>query len=176
MKTRGAVSRDVLARKLEEARERTRLLLGPVSDEDLGVQHDPIMSPLIWDYGHIGNYEELWLLEKAHGKGLSDRQLYDMYDASRHPREQRPSLNLLDRNDATFYLDAVRKAVLETLKDADLANDDPLLADGFVYNMILQHEAQHNETMLQTLQLMKGDGYKPEACIELPSGGATCEE
>ncbi len=176
MKTRGTVSRDVLAGKLEEARERTRFLLGPVSDEDLVVQHDQIMSPLIWDYGHIGNYEELWLLQKAHDKSLSDRQLYDMYDASLHPREQRPSLNLLDRNDATFYLDAVRKAVLETLKDADLANDDPLLADGFVYNMILQHEAQHNETMLQTLQLMKGAGYKPEACIELPSGGATCEE
>ena len=28
-----------------------------------------------------------------------------------------------------------------------------LLRDGFVYNMIVQHEAQHNETMLQTLQL-----------------------
>jgi iron(II)-dependent oxidoreductase len=176
METRSAVSSDVLAGKLEEARERTRLLLGPVNDEDLATQHDQIMSPLIWDYGHIGNYEELWLLQKAHGKGLSDRQLYDMYDASLHPREERPSLNLLDRDDASLYLDAVRKAVLETLKDADLTGDDPLLADGFVYNMILQHEAQHNETMLQTLQLMKGDGYKPEARIELPSGGATGDE
>ena len=45
------------------------------------------MSPLIWDYGHIGNYEELWLLQKAHGKMLSKRELYDMYDASLHPRE-----------------------------------------------------------------------------------------
>ncbi|CAN5193908.1 hypothetical protein BH24ACT19_BH24ACT19_16810 [soil metagenome] len=176
METRSAVSSDVLAGKLEEARERTRLLLGPVSNEDLATQHDQIMSPLIWDYGHIGNYEELWLLQKAHGKGLSDRQLYDMYDASLHPREERPSLNLLDRDDASLYLDAVRKAVLETLKDADLTGDDPLLADGFVYNMVLQHEAQHNETMLQTLQLMKGDGYKPEARIELPSGGATGDE
>ena len=176
METRGAVSRDVLAGKLEEARERTRLLLRPVNDEDLKTQHDQIMSPLVWDYGHIGNYEELWLLQKAHGKGLSDRELYDMYDASLHPREERPSLNLLDRDDATLYLDAIRKAVLETLKDADLAGDDPLLADGFVYNMILQHEAQHNETMLQTLQLIEGDGYKPEARIELPSGRAAEDE
>jgi gamma-glutamyl hercynylcysteine S-oxide synthase len=34
--------------------------------------------------------------------------------------------------------------------------------------MILQHECQHNETMLQTLQFMRGDGYRPEAVAELP--------
>jgi iron(II)-dependent oxidoreductase len=66
-------------------------------------------------------------LQRAHGKRLSDRELYDMYDASLHPREERPSLNLLDRNDAALYLDAVRKAVLKTLRDADLAGGDPLL-------------------------------------------------
>src|SRR5918911_779344 len=159
-----------LAEGLKEARERTRFLLRGVSEEDLLAQHDPIMSPLIWDYGHIGNYEELWLLQKAHGKALSKRELYDMYDASLHPREERPSLNLLDRADADVYLDAVREAVLETLQEASFSGDDPLLKDGFVYNMIIQHEAQHNETMLQTLQLKKGEGYKPQAHIELPKG------
>ena len=170
METRGAVSKDTLVGKLEEARERTRFLLEGVSEEDLTTQHDPIMSPLIWDFGHIGNYEELWLLQRAHGRVLSKRELYDMYDASLHPREERPSLNLLDLASANRYLDAVRKAVLETLEDADLDADDTLLKDGFVYNMIIQHEHQHNETMLQTLQLMNGDGYKPEARAELPAG------
>src|SRR5918998_1412432 len=176
METRGAVSKHVLAEKLEEARERTRFLLGPVSEEDLVAQHDQIMSPLIWDYGHIGNYEELWLLHKAHGKVLSKRELYDMYDASLHPREERPSLNLLDRKDAELYLEAVRKAVLETLEEANFDGDDPLLRDGFVYNMIIQHEAQHNETMLQSLQLKKGEGYKPQPRVELPKGKAPEKE
>jgi gamma-glutamyl hercynylcysteine S-oxide synthase len=176
METRSAVSKDVLVGKLEEARERTRLLLGPVSEEDLLVQHDQIMSPLIWDYGHIGNYEELWLLQKAHGKILSKRELYDMYDASLHPREERPSLNLLDWASANRYLEAVRRAVLEGLEDANFDGDDPLLADGFVYNMIVQHEYQHNETMLQTLQLKQGEGYKPEPRVELPAGRAVEEE
>src|SRR5215210_2509729 len=176
METRGAVSKDVLAGKLEDARERTRFLLGPVSKEDLVAQHDQIMSPLIWDYGHIANYEELWLLHKAHGKVLSKRELYDMYDASLHPREERPSLNLLNRKDADLYLDAVRNAVLEMLEDADLDGDDPLLKDGFVYNMIVQHEYQHNETMLQTLQLKQGEGYKPEPRVELPAGRAPEQE
>jgi iron(II)-dependent oxidoreductase len=168
MDTNVDVSKDALIRQLEEARERTRLLLEPVSDADLAAQHDPIMSPLIWDYGHIGNYEELWLLEKARGKGLSERALYDMYDASLTPRSERPSLNLLDRKDADLYLDAVRGAVVETLREAGAVGEGPLLRDGFVYHMILQHEAQHNETMLQTLQLLKDRSYKPEAAIEPP--------
>ena len=176
MDTKKRVSKQDLVRKLEEARERTRLLLAPVSDEDLAAQHDPIMSPPVWDYGHIGNYEELWLLDKAFGKGLSERELYDMYDASLHPREERPSLNLLDRRDADRYLGAIRKAVLEALEEADLDGDDPLLSDGFVYNMILQHEAQHNETMLQTFQLMPGRGYRPEPRMDLPAGNPPREE
>ena len=108
MDTHRAVAKEDLVRKLEETRRRTRWLLSTVSDEDLSRQHVPIMSPLIWDYGHIGNYEGLWLLEKAFGKGLSNRTLYDMYDASLHPREERPSLDLLDREGADLYLDAVR--------------------------------------------------------------------
>ncbi len=176
METREVVSKEGLVRALEEARERTRFLLRGVSEEELLVQHDPIMSPLIWDYGHIGNYEELWLLQKAHGRVLSKRELYDMYDASLHPREERPSLNLLDLKDADLYLDAVRKAVLETLEEVDFDAEDPLLRDGFVYHMIVQHEAQHNETMLQTLQLKKGAAYNPEPRVELPKGSAIGEE
>src|SRR5215208_4703779 len=175
MNTKSRIKKSVVVEGLTEARERTQLLLRGVSEEDLRTQHDPIMSPLIWDYGHIGNYEELWLLQKAHGKTLSKRELYDMYNASLYPREERPSLNLLDRRDADTYRDAVREAVLETLEESNFSGDDPLLKDGFVYNMIIQHEAQHNETMLQTLQLMKGDGYEPISSVELPVG-ETVEE
>src|SRR5919199_3020577 len=176
MDTRSAVAKDVLVEQLEEVRQRTRRLLKSVSGKDLSRQHDPIMSPLIWDYGHIGNYEELWLLERAFGKGLSGRELYDIYDASLTPRSERPSLDLLDRSSADRYLDAVREAVLEALEYADLEGGDPLLKGGFVYHMVLQHEYQHNETMLQTLQLMRGDGYWPEARVELPAGSPPDEE
>src|ERR687886_270700 len=176
MDTRSAVAKDVLVEQLEEVRQRTRRLLKSVSGKDLSRQHDPIMSPLIWDYGHIGNYEELWLLERAFGKGLSSRELYDIYDASLTPRSERPSLNLLDRSSADRYLDAVREAAIEVLEDADLDGGGPLLKEGFVYHMILQHEYQHNETMLQTLQLMPGNGYKPQSTVQLPSRETFLEE
>src|SRR5581483_1019916 len=40
----------------------------------------------------------------------------------------------------------------------------------FVYGMVVQHEHQHDETMLATLQLMAGDGYRPDAPAP-PAGG-----
>jgi iron(II)-dependent oxidoreductase len=176
MDTKHEETKDILVEKLTEARERTRWLLSTVSDEQLVRQHDLIMSLLIWDYGHIGNYEELWLLERAFGRGLSARKLYDIYDASLTPRSERPSLKLLDRASADRYLDAVREAALEALSKADLDGSDPLFKDGFVYHMVLQHEYQHNETMLQTLQLMEDDGYRPEARAELPPANPPEEE
>jgi hypothetical protein len=52
---------------------RTQWLLRAVSDEDLSRRHDPRTSPLIWDYDQVGNYEELWPLERVLGKSLSNR-------------------------------------------------------------------------------------------------------
>jgi len=44
----------------------------------------------------------------------------------------------------------------EALTDLVARNGDRLLRDGFVYDLIIQHEHQHNETILQTLQLTPG--------------------
>jgi hypothetical protein len=81
------------------------------------------------DYGHIGNYEELRLLGRAFGKSLSNRSLYDIYDASLHPREEHPSLNVLDREDADLYLDAVREAALGALETAVYRSNASLWSD-----------------------------------------------
>ena len=57
-------------------------------------------------------------------------------------------------------MEEVRERTLEVLDEVELADtDDPLLGDGFVYEMLLAHEHQHNETMLQLLQMV--DGYEP---------------
>ena len=150
-----------LRERLEEARARTDQLLAPVSDADLMKQHNGLMSPLVWDLGHIGNFEELWLVQRLRGVRPTNPQYDDMYDAFEHPRRTRASLPLLDRQQCVDYLAAVRSSALEALRAADLENGDPLVRDGFVFNMLVQHEYQHNETMLATLQLMGPPGYRP---------------
>jgi len=53
----------------------------------------------------------------------------------------------------------VRERTLDVLGQIDLEGGDPLLRDGFVYDLIVAHEHQHNETMLQLLQMVPG--YQP---------------
>ncbi len=158
--------RQRLADELEAARNRSLDLLAPVADADLLRQLSPIMSPLVWDLAHVGNFEELWLLREVAGAAPIDAGLDDLYDAFRHPRPNRPALPLLGPTEARRYIADVRGRALDGLEAVDLDDDGPgrpLLAGGFVYGMIVQHEHQHDETMLATLQLKDGEGYRPLA-------------
>ena len=50
----------------------------------------------------------------------------------------------------------VRSKVLDSLETLPFLPDNPLLDRGFVYCMVVQHEHQHDETMLATHQLRRG--------------------
>jgi iron(II)-dependent oxidoreductase len=154
--------KDRIAAELDESRRRSLALLAPLDEADLRRQHSPLMSPLAWDLAHVGNYEDQWLL-RALGRPGVGAELDDVYDAFRHPRRDRPSLPMLGPDEARAYLDEVRARVLEHLQRIRLDEGDPLLDGGFVYGMVVQHEHQHDETMLATLSLMAAPGYRPDA-------------
>ena len=116
------------------------------------------MSPLIWDMGHIGNFEELWLVRKIGGREPLRGDLGDFYDAIEQPRKIRGELPILKADEVRPYMEQVRERTLEVLDEIDLESGDPLLAHGFVYDMLLAHEYQHNETMLQLLQMVESYG------------------
>jgi gamma-glutamyl hercynylcysteine S-oxide synthase len=156
---------DELSVRLTEARARTLALLEPLAEPDLRVQHSPLMSPLVWDLAHIGNYEDQWLLRALAQPGVGDRY-DDLYDAFRHPRRTRTSLPLLGPTAARAYVHDVRNHVLDhlhALPPNALDGHDRLLDRGFVYSMVVQHEHQHDETVLATLQLMAAPGYRAAA-------------
>jgi iron(II)-dependent oxidoreductase len=148
--------KSALAAQLDAARIRTLELLAPLSDEDLVKQHSPLMSPLAWDLAHTGHFEELWLLHTIAGERVSEGRFDRVYDAFEAPREERPSLDLLSPAEARAYVDDVRARVLEVLDEIELDPDDALLRDAFVYGLIIQHEYQHQETILAALQLRDG--------------------
>jgi iron(II)-dependent oxidoreductase len=160
-----------IAADLEEARRRTHELLLPVDDERLMTQHDPLLSPLAWDYGHIGVFEELWLVQSL-SDSPADEELLHAYNAIENPRHTRRRLELMDRERTLVYLADVRQRVLALLDEVDLEAADPLLRGGFVYDMIVQHEHQHDETILQALQLLPG-GYLGQ--LPAPPAGRAAE-
>jgi iron(II)-dependent oxidoreductase len=166
-----AVLKERIVIELEAARARTTALLAPLSDAELTGQVSPIMSPLVWDLAHIGHFEELWISRRLGGAAPIYPDADDTYDAFAHEREERPSLELLDPDAARRYLDDVRARTLAVLGEIDLGDEDPLLRDGFAFGLVVQHELQHVETMLQTIQLssLPHEGGRPR----LLTGGGT---
>jgi iron(II)-dependent oxidoreductase len=162
-----------IADLLTDARTRTLLLVGAVSEDDLRRQHDPLMGPIIWDLGHIGTFEELWLLQNLDGK-VAFGEMPGLYNPFEHPRSVRGKLELPGIDEARSFLANIRRRVLDRLDRFDPNSEDPLLRDGYVYNMVLQHEYQHGETILQTLQLKQGTPYEAPRAFAFPhpNGGS----
>lgn len=154
--------RDVAA-GLERARRATERLISPLSDDEVHEQVVEHLSPLVWDVGHIGNFEELWLLRRLADRPPTDPFLDHLYNAFDQPRPVRGDLPLLPRREALAYLAEVRQDVLAALRRLDLRSDDPHLADGAVHRMITQHEQQHQETMLQAIGIRPDLRYPPAA-------------
>jgi len=144
-----------VAAELTRARARTTALTEAVDDDDLVRQHSPLMSPLVWDLAHVGNQEELWLVRDVGGRPAVRQDIDELYDAFRHARSDRPALPLLSPTEARGYTATVRDKVLDLLDTVPLAGRR-LVADGFAFGMIVQHEQQHDETMLATHQLRVG--------------------
>jgi gamma-glutamyl hercynylcysteine S-oxide synthase len=170
--------KEQIAAELEAARVRTLDLLAPFSDEELTGQVSPLMSPLVWDLAHIGHFEELWISRRLGGAAPIHPEGDDTYDAFAHAREERPSLSLLDPVKARAYLSDVRARSLDVLERIELDSSDRLLSRGFAFGLVVQHEQQHVETMLQTIQLSgrEHEGGGPPLTgerLEVPIGAGT---
>jgi gamma-glutamyl hercynylcysteine S-oxide synthase len=148
---------------LEHARERTEALLEPLDDEQLTRQLSPLQSPLVWDFAHIGYFEELWLLRNGNGRAAASPELDDLYDSFAHERAERVSLPILAPEAARSYVRKVRAEVLERLPQ--LAQND------FLVRMVAQHELQHGETIAQTLALAGLPGPPPHGPPEVEASG-----
>ena len=96
-------------------------------------------------------------------------ELGRFYDAIENPRSTRGELPILRGEDCLAYLTDVRERTLEVLDEIEIGPDaeDPLLRDGFAHEMLLAHEHQHNETMLQLIQML--ESYEP---VEVDTGPA----
>jgi iron(II)-dependent oxidoreductase len=153
---------------LEDARERTLALVAPICDFDLERVHSTLMSPLVWDLGHIAAFEDLWLVHRFAGEDMVRRDLAEVYDAFETPRAGRGDLPFLGPDEAREYLAEVRERALA-------ATERLGPGDGLLHELVVRHEQQHNETMLQTMALARLDCFEPSHRRALPAapGGHT---
>src|SRR5207244_2025328 len=114
---------------------------------------------------HIAAFEDLWLCHRAGGLEPLRPDLMEVYDAAETPRADRGDLPYLRPGEAHEYMAGVRERALEVLDSADMSDG------GVVWELVVRHEHQHTETMLQTLRLADAGVCSPER-EPLPSGTA----
>ena len=170
----GDLSPSQAAELLLDARQRTLLLVAPLSQEEMAAQHSPLMSPVLWDLGHIAHFEELWLVRNLEGP-VEFVEMPGMYNPFENPRSTRGKLPLPGIHGTLGLMGDVRRLVLDRLSVNGYGNgrsdvDPELLRDGYVYRMVAQHEYQHDETILQALQLKTEPPYRAPRGVAIPSG------
>jgi len=148
--TRLSPAEDTIDR-LDAAREGTLALVAGIADAELERVHSTLMSPLVWDLGHIAAFEDLWLVHRHGGEPMVRRDLAEVYDAFETPRAGRGELPFLRAPQAREYLAEVRA---RTRKATERVGP----GDGVRHELVLRHELQHAETMLQTIGLARLEG------------------
>jgi iron(II)-dependent oxidoreductase len=145
-----------IAEMLETTRAHTLRLFDTVAREaDLHESPGGGFRPVIWHLAHIGVFEAYWILQKVKGDDAPDARYERIFDPIATPREN--SKNLPGRREMELYLSRVRRATLRYLEEEGLkesASRSPLLGDGYVFRLVLEHERQHQETLAYLLYML----------------------
>ena len=166
---------DAVAARLGDVRSRTLELVEPLDWTTLRKQHIPILSPMIWDLGHIGNFEEIWLAQSLAGRPPLEDGFQTMFDPVVNPRPVREALPLPTGDRLLEYLHRVREQTLDLLRRGEIA-DGEITEEGFVYEMVAEHEEQHQETLLQCMQVLESSPYRPSERRPLPARRGVADE
>lgn len=125
--------------------------------------------PLLWHLAHIGVFEAYWILQCVKGENAPDERYERIFDPIKTPREQ--SNDLPSKQEMTNFLARAREDVLRyfevlssthseildaPLPDNQTSNDDSesLLKGGYVFQLVLEHEQQHQETLAYLFQML----------------------
>ena len=161
----GGVDREGIRAELAATRRTTLSVVAGIPDQDLVTQQDPIVSPINWDLAHLAEFETLWLDNRLDDT-VEPRPLETELDAMEHERFERAALELPDRTGCLQGLWESRVLTLRRLEE--VLDDHPLIQDGFVYHLILNHERQHLENMLYALQFVPDSRFVPPRVADKP--------
>lgn len=165
--TAGLARKQAIAAEMARVRAGTCELLERVPEHLLRLRVHSFYSPVGWHFGHIGMTEEHWTVCAAMGgQPLDPARSFLFANVPENPKDRR--VHLPPHEELADYLLCTRQAALDALDRADLQSASPLLADGYAWEFAIQHECQHQETIVELLQLLR----QREGRLPGPAAGA----
>ena len=140
-----------LVQALHTARRRTLALFDTLPDDALLGPRLPIVNPPLWETGHIGWFQERWMLRLRPDGSLGPSLLQGadaLYDSSAVPHATRWDLPLPGPDATRAYLAQVLERVVDRLYrvDSGSAPDRPGMHGlAFHATVCAQHEQMHAE-------------------------------
>ncbi len=182
---------DELLAQLKDARQRELELFADLAEEQLVGPAMPIIEPPLWELGHVGWFQERWILRRLEGAEPLLAQADQLYDSFNIANARRWNLRFPSRSQTLDYLAAVLDRCL-----ARLEGRTPSDEENYFYRLATYHEDMHGETLTHIRQtlgyvapVLSGPsaaqstaapelGYEPHD-VEVPGGtywlGATAE-
>jgi gamma-glutamyl hercynylcysteine S-oxide synthase len=144
---------DAVAETMRRSRAFTRAMFDLVIDEgDLRRPPADGFRPILWHLGHVGAFESYWILQRVKGDPTFAPRYDAVFDPIKTPREDASHLPPIVEIES--YLTRVREEALRFMHSIDDDGSHPLLRDGYVFDMVIEHEYQHQETLAYLLQLL----------------------
>lgn len=144
-----------LASIVEEARSRTLQLEAATSEAELAVPRLAIVNPPLWELGHVGWFQEKWVLRHAAGRPPLRSDGDALYDSAAIPHDARWELALPGRAETVAYLREVERGVLALLARG--------AAERYFVELTVFHEDMHLEAMAFTRQTLARSAPPPPA-------------
>lgn len=155
--------------RLRAIQNKSRQLFEDMNDLNYRLQFHKDLSALGWHLGHGMFIENYWLHEVIQGDDSFTKKISQLFVPENCPKPERgPKLpNLKDQlNTMVIQQDTNDLLLLEMTPPL---SDHPLFKDEYIQNFIIQHYAQHFETMkmaLNQIALKKDKGkYQPETLL-----------
>lgn len=157
-----------LAHWLEDSRRSSLALAGDLSDEQLLGPKLAIVNPPLWEIGHLGWFQEKWVLRHAGSRPPLLEKADALYDSMAVAHDSRWELPLLSRQATLDYLDRVLEQVLTRISRGGLSETE-------VYFILLSifHEDMHAEAFAYSRQT---HGWPRPQGLADPATGASAGE
>lgn len=140
--------------RLQDLHERMLESIRPWNEADAREQQHPDLSPALWHVGHVAVIEAFWLNEVVLGEPLP-AAWKALYFPERIAKDRRAAA-LPHKTSALDFAAGLFRASCATL--AGLLAEPPrhaLLKEAYLAYFLLQHCAQHRETLAQIEQLRR---------------------
>jgi gamma-glutamyl hercynylcysteine S-oxide synthase len=131
-----------IADRLIDTRSREWELMQDLSDEQMLGPSTRIVEPPIWELGHVGWFQDRWILQNLDKRPAVDVKADQLYDSFNIPNSARWDLYFPSRGQTFKYITGILGQIIQRLE-----NRDPTAEEIYFYKLVLNHEELHSETM-----------------------------